>query len=290
MTETDHAAAFAALADPTRVAILRALWEADEHRASFSTLREAAGVADSGKFNYHLDQLTDGFLAKTDDGEYRLRRAGLDVVGSVIAGVYDHDESVGPTPYDEPCPFCGGDTTLSYDGESLTVRCPDPDTTEETIVSVPAPPSVFSGSLDPVEAARRYTRSMVETVRSGFCLFCETPATKRIVPNRRITDTTKHHGSNPLLQSDCQACGESINVDLGVALTAHPSVVAFHHDRGIDTRRLPVLDTLAAADGDSTVVSEDPVRARVRYVADGDTLTLRVDESGSVLETTIQTA
>lgn len=64
--------AFAALSDSNRVAILEALWEADGHEASFSDLRSAVGMRDSGQFNYHLGKLTDQFVRQTDDGTYAL--------------------------------------------------------------------------------------------------------------------------------------------------------------------------------------------------------------------------
>jgi DNA-binding transcriptional ArsR family regulator len=81
--------AFKLLGDETRLAILLALWEAHEPFADgdavgFSTLRDRVGTADSGRFNYHLDRLTDHFVRRTDDG-YELREAGLTVGRSVIA-------------------------------------------------------------------------------------------------------------------------------------------------------------------------------------------------------------
>jgi DNA-binding transcriptional ArsR family regulator len=49
--------AFAALGDPTRIAILRALFEDPHEPTAFSDLRRAVGVRDSGQFNYHLGEL-----------------------------------------------------------------------------------------------------------------------------------------------------------------------------------------------------------------------------------------
>lgn len=268
MSETDHAAAFAALSDQTRVDILRALWEADDHRASFSTLRRAAGVADSGKFNYHLGELTDEFVTKTEEGDYRLRRAGVDVVGSLIAGTYADATQLGPVPYDEPCPICGGETVVAYDGEQATVSCDDDERPEESILSVPAPPSVFTADEPDQlpDTTREYARSVVEDVRSGFCVFCQSPTDRSVVSFRAFTEASDESvRSNPLLQADCPTCGESVSIDLGIALTDHPAVVAFYDDHGFDVRRLPLMDTLSSGDSRSTVLDTDPVRARVRY-------------------------
>jgi hypothetical protein len=70
----DPESAFAALADDLRIEILRALWCADDHEATFSELRAAVGNPDSGQFNYHLGQLTEQFVTKTHEG-YRLTLA-----------------------------------------------------------------------------------------------------------------------------------------------------------------------------------------------------------------------
>lgn len=76
------------LADETRIRILRELYAArpsDEARdgLQFSTLRRRVGVADSGRFNYHLDQLTDELVTKTD-GRYVLTPVGERLVGALV--------------------------------------------------------------------------------------------------------------------------------------------------------------------------------------------------------------
>lgn len=67
------------LADETRIAILRELYAVTANDGgeglSFSTLRRRVGVSDSGRFNYHLDQLTGQLVRKTDD-RYTLTRVG----------------------------------------------------------------------------------------------------------------------------------------------------------------------------------------------------------------------
>lgn len=83
----DPKAAFSVLADGSRIEILRALWKADGQEATFSELRAAVGMDDSGKFNYHLGKLTDQFVHKTAEG-YELRSVGRNVVGSLLSGAY----------------------------------------------------------------------------------------------------------------------------------------------------------------------------------------------------------
>jgi len=109
--KADPEEVFAALSDDTRVAILRALWDADEQVLSFSELREAVGIRDSGQFNYHLGKLVGQFVRETDDG-YTLTRAGIQINGAIEAGAYTVEASLDPIDLDSPCPTCDSDRTL----------------------------------------------------------------------------------------------------------------------------------------------------------------------------------
>lgn len=69
---------FEMLGSNTRLAILLALWQAQDPSpppseqsdpdVSFSALRERVGIRDSGQFNYHLDKLVGTFVEQTDAG------------------------------------------------------------------------------------------------------------------------------------------------------------------------------------------------------------------------------
>lgn len=74
---------FTLLSDETRVDILRELAAASESGPlRFSELRERAGVADAGRFNYHLKQLRGRLVRKTDGG-YELTAEGEDAADLV---------------------------------------------------------------------------------------------------------------------------------------------------------------------------------------------------------------
>lgn len=98
---TDPTDALSVLADETRIAILRALADADEP-LSFSRLRERADVRDSGRFSYHLQRLCEYFVRETPEG-YELGHAGARLIDATGT-----DGDAPPTP-DEPaeCPVCG---------------------------------------------------------------------------------------------------------------------------------------------------------------------------------------
>lgn len=281
--DADPAEAFAALSDDTRVEVLRALWDADGRELSFSELRDAVGMHDSGQFNYHLGKLTERFVSKTEDG-YRLTVAGADVVGSVLAGAYRRSESVGPIPLDDPCPACGGSRAFEYEDESANVVCEDCDVG----IFLAVPPGVFAGH-DPEEfpaVADRYLRTKTRKAANGFCPYCEGRVRPRLAsdiatadPNADVPDYAEGF---PTARYECDRCDEEYAIDLGTALLDEPSVVAFYHDRGIDVRKPPL--SRFVADRDRTrVLERKPLLASVTYEAGDDHLTLTVDSSLEVV-------
>jgi citrate synthase len=72
---------FDVLAEPTRAAILGALFEADE-RLSYSELAAAADIDDNGRLNYHLRQ-SDALIDQSPAG-YTLSKIGQKLVAGVL--------------------------------------------------------------------------------------------------------------------------------------------------------------------------------------------------------------
>ncbi|NHX36536.1 helix-turn-helix transcriptional regulator [Halolamina sp. R1-12] len=109
--EADPTDALAVLGDETRIAILRALAEAEEP-LPFSELRRRADVRDPGRFNYHLSKLREYFV-REEDGGYALREAGSRVVAAagVVPGpttsVDDAPQPDAGTDNADGCPVCG---------------------------------------------------------------------------------------------------------------------------------------------------------------------------------------
>lgn len=112
MQEADPTDALAALGDETRIAILRALAEADDP-LPFSELRRRAGVEDAGRFNYHLSTLREYFVREADGG-YALRHAGSRIVAA--AGVAE-DGGRGSETLDD-------DILTKADGDEADGDCP----------------------------------------------------------------------------------------------------------------------------------------------------------------------
>jgi len=98
--------ALRALTHETRVAILRQLAEADGP-LSFTELKSRVGATDSGRFNYHLNELCEHYLRDGPDG-YELNYRGEQVLVAAGAGVTAGD---GParSGVEDACPVCGED-------------------------------------------------------------------------------------------------------------------------------------------------------------------------------------
>jgi len=275
--------AFAALSDETRVDILRALWAAEGHRATFSELRDAVGVADSGGFNYHLDKLVGRFVRKTDEG-YELALAGMHVNGAIRAGAYTMEGALDPVELDDPCPFCGGTRTFRYEDEVVTIDCADCAFT----LGAPVPPGVFADyDREAASAvASRYFRTIVGQVSNGFCWYCDGPVelTVRSLATASEADVPAELADLPFAHFECERCDAEITSDLGSAMVDHPAVGGFYFDHGVDVRERP-FHTFNALDPDrSEIRQRDPLRASVTFTVDGESLTLVVDEGCDVVD------
>jgi DNA-binding transcriptional ArsR family regulator len=273
----EPAETFGALSNATRIDILRALWDADRE-ATFSELREAVGMRDSGQFNYHLGELTDRFVTKTDD-EYRLTIAGMQVVGSILAGAYRRRGTIEPISLDEPCPFCGGPRTFRYEDETVEIDCEDCGLGSHFGV----PPGAFAGyerTAFPA-VAERYIRSSLQDARDGFCPLCEGRTSPTVAPDLATTDDDADVPAQfegvPSVRYECRRCEMVLSTELGTGLADHPAVVAFYHDHGVDVREASLAVFAEAGTNDARVRDRDPFRASVTYGVDGETLTLVVD-------------
>ena len=277
---TTPEAAFGLVADETRFRILRALWDAftdGDGTVSFSALRERADVDDSGRFNYHLDQLTPRFVRQRTTG-YELTYAGKQVVGAAVSGVYTaaDSRSVDPMPVGD-CPDCEGRLEASYETGVITVACADC----EQVVARPRAPPVLAASYDDAELPAVFGRRTLATVRemnAGFCHLCGGRVTRAL---HTPVDEIENDGPVAIVYS-CEACGRRVDAGVGAVLLSHPGVVAFLHDNGVDLRETPLWELLWVVDPPIRVVSEDPLELAVTVPADGEEFVATLDGSLSV--------
>jgi DNA-binding transcriptional ArsR family regulator len=124
--------AFRILGNETRLAILLALWDAqepggpvseDEGMAlSFSALRERLGRPDSGQFNYHLNKLVGPFVEQSEAG-YTLTPPAEQILHTILAGTLTDAPSLDGELVDVGCYRCGAPTVVDYEDGALTWYC-----------------------------------------------------------------------------------------------------------------------------------------------------------------------
>jgi len=289
--QADPEEVFGALSDDTRIATLRALWDADGP-LPFSDLREAVGMRDSGQFNYHLDKLVGQFVTRTDDG-YELTRAGIEINGAIETGSYTVEATLEPIDLEDPCPTCGSVRTLFYEDETVRVEC------ESCPVGARfgVPPSVFADcdreSLPQV--AEQYLQATTRRLRDGFCSFCDGHVAATVgavpdfvedlgeVPDDAPEEFVDRAPEFPLIRYECDWCGATPSDGLRSALRSHPAVVSFYHEHGIDIRDLPAWNVGVIDPDRERVRQRDPFRAAATFEAGDESLTLVVDDALDVV-------
>jgi hypothetical protein len=284
----DPVEAFETLGHELRLAVVEELaarqrasaWQPEP--VSFADLRAAVGVADSGRFNYHLSELVGSYVEQTSEG-YTLTPAGYEVSAAVLAGSHAGSE-VGPVEgrLDHDCHICGATLRGHYDDGYLSILCPE----DGYLFGNTVPPAAVAGrDIETVAAvAERDLRRTVEDAVDGVCPECygdvETTLPADTLP--RDTQQTEDEDAVPA-RFDCDRCGltfSSTNA-AGVVLD-HPAVVAFYHDHGVDVRERSYVEVESATE---RVISEDPPRTRVELELGDERLALTLDGDAEVLET-----
>lgn len=296
--------AFHLLSDGTRLEILQALWEAHDPRdpapMRFSAIRERVGVDDSGRLNYHLNELAPHFIRRTEDG-YELREVGERILRIVIAGTAVDDVTIDPIEIDVSCIFCGGPTEIEYQDGLLSHRCAR--CTARCVVSYPAgllsseefpPVGVLDRSPDEVyRSSRVWLKHREAAVMEGVCPECSGPMP---VESIRICED---HAPDPDDESVCVGCGSIFwgmvyhvcdvckflwQLPTLLYPPTHPAVIAFYYDRGIEFDLASHEQRAHLLEYQEEAVSEDPLEIRTSIPLDGDELRITFDEQMSVVD------
>jgi DNA-binding transcriptional ArsR family regulator len=260
------AAAFALLGEPTRLAIVRAIWEAPDDVVTFSEIRDRVGTEDTGRFNYHLGKLRGDFVRKVEGDErsaagYELRQAGLEVVRAVLAGVINEAPVREPTAFGAACPDCSGGLEVSYDGHG-TVACSDCGT---VWMHNEFPPAGLAGrdAQGLARALDRWTRHRSLLAFDGVCPSCASETVLAV----------EGTSSGPFAERVCEHCEHASRAPLWAFVVHHPDVVGFLHANGVEVRDRPFWE-LAALDVETTRGEDGFV---LRFRVDGETLRVVLD-------------
>lgn len=289
---------FRLVANDTRIEIIRALWAAHiaepetlegprQNALSFSTLRARVGVDDSGRFNYHLDELRPQFVRKREDG-YVLTDAGSRVIGAAVSGVYTDSTPTLDTSVMGACPTddCAGQLEADYEYGHLEVACTD--CARQTVLHAP-PIVVETHDVDARPATlQRYTTTEAQRMARGFCTLCNGRVHARL-NQAKVAGNMAERDAVPIIHR-CQECGNVAHTSATVCLLDHPAVVAFLHDVGVDYRTVALWRPPKGVDRTETLRGREPVRIDVTLTGDAETLHLRMDEAIEVIEATREAA
>lgn len=270
---------FELLASDVRLGIVRVLGESmagGEHSPlSFSELQTAVGVEDNGRFNYHLDLLTDRFVEKRAEG-YRLRPAGIRVFQAVESGSYDAGVEVAPGTIDAPCLTCDGRLSIWYAEGRAWVGCRECD---DVSLHYPLPPNVFDRD-DHASLAAALSQRLSLDYRSflrGVCPYCSGDVSASLAWEKAEAITDELADEREVFgRYTCERCYWFVQFSPEVALHEHPALVAFFYERGLDVEDIDYWNQ--PYEFDVAVRGEDSVELAVSYTYDGDTRALVVDD------------
>jgi DNA-binding transcriptional ArsR family regulator len=289
----DPAAAFSALADERRIAVLRALYDAEseatdseELRLSFSELYDRVDIDGSSTFSYHLDELR-GIYVTDGHGGYALTATGRRVVQAILGGVYTELPSFDSHALEATCPACEHSPVevVCEDGV-LAVVCPE--------CSVPflrdqVQPSQLLGRT-PEEAVESYDRKLRHDMAldlDGICSGCGGTMTVSVRPSSHQLEL------DWIAVLECSQCDAQNRIPPYFALLFHPVVHSFYWERGVDIREVPtwrVVEFVVTGEWSPTVTDTDPFECRIDIERDGDRLSVTLDESLRVTDATARMA
>lgn len=267
-------AAFSLLGEATRMTILQRLWAADADVVAFAELRKRVGARDSGRFNYHLNELDGHFVSSVEDG-WRLTQAGREVVRAVAAGSMTERPEMPAEPLDAGCVDCDGALLVSYE-EYAAVECAD---CGATVMWNEFPPAGLQGR-DPQEAASafdRWTQARFRLAMDGICPNCAASVETTL-------QDPGEEGDGAATIHRCPNCKYEARAPLFGHLLGHPAVISFYHDHGVDVTSMPYWDLRSLArEFDERVVSREPWRAEILIAVEGDTLSVVLDDGLQVI-------
>ncbi|WP_254863873.1 winged helix-turn-helix domain-containing protein [Halovivax gelatinilyticus] len=307
--------AFAVLANETRFAIVQTLWErydpndpahvvkfADLYEsdgsATFSELYDRVGYDDTGNFNYHLEQLTDHFVRRTDSG-YELTEAGFEIARAVVAGTVRGHPNIEPQKIGIGCPRCDAPVVIAYENHHLRVSCSEcrglwenADGDTGVLFTFPLPPTGLSDRTPEAafHATLAYNLNRVRSFILGVCPDCSGVVDESVdicenhEPSERGGCPHCHRAHRIEAVEVCSQCKSTTRGPLTIAILAHPTVTAFFHDNGIEHHFASWETFRRAQRVEETVVDTDPLRFRLTVPAEDDRLHLTLDESLDVVE------
>lgn len=269
---------FELIGQETRMAILQALVEQDRTSEDpvvpFSELQRRADIEDTGRFNYHLGQLLDSLVVRTDDG-YRLSKFGRRVLRPMATGFYDPDIDIGDLDLPGECPDCGGSLHVRHSENVMQVVCSSDHVINYGLLGSPGLLAEHTPE-DARTAIGLLSTHGVELGTAGICPVCHGRTEGNI---ERLESRDCY-----VFRAPCEHCGNDFMTPVGGCIGTHPQVVGLYADHGIDIRSTVPWRHPFRRPGAEEVVSRDPFRVGV-LVGDelpAESLYITLDRAGNV--------
>lgn len=274
----EPAEALSVVANDTRLDILEALWQAEDRPVRFSDLFDEVDLTDSAQFNYHLKQLTDQYVAKTEAG-YDLRYAGGQIIRAIRAGTYTRQPDMEPFEVQGSCTRCGGPLFAAYGDEQLRIECQD---CGKAHGEYPFPPG---GLVDrtPEEIATAFN----ERVKHLHCLAADgvCPVCSGRMETSIQTEEPCCLDVSVRAEHVCRQCRHELCAPVGFVLLDETCVAAFYDDHDIDLSSRPYWTLPWCVDDEYTsVLQRDPWRIEVRIPLADEEYQVILDEDLNIHE------
>lgn len=258
--------AFQLLANETRLEILYALYSRPTWEATFTELKTAVGMRDSGQFQYHLDKLAGTFIRRTDHGYTHI--AGGILLYRAMLGTLGGPDTIPPIDLDLPCPECDEPLLFVNENQAVYARCPS---CEEAVLSTPFfPAGMADRSSETVLAAfDAWSRHLVDLLQSGVCPWCSSTVAHEFEQDTSGAVRLTHR---------CDRCRGYLTTSVGETVLSDPAVVSFFYLLGRDLTDVPYWQLPFCMTSDSvTVHSTDPWLVEQEIEYEGETLCLQLD-------------
>ncbi len=273
--------AFSLLADDVRFDIIRTLNRSDGP-LPFNELYSRVDVSGSGRFNYHLQKLTDQFVRQEADG-YQITVAGHRVIGAVLSGAYTTRVAADPVRLEGACLDCGGPLRTDFEADHVQITCQD---CGLNMGAPETPPGALEGwGRDEVASViDHWIKRMQMSTELGLCPNCTARIEARIYISSD-PDAPPWLDEVPLpatFHHECHRCQDEWYGMPAIGFLMHPAVIAFHHQHDVDLRSTPIWRLPWAETNLERVANEDPLRLEIPYTLEGETLVLTVDRTATV--------
>lgn len=216
---------FGILGNETRMNVMRVLWEefnfqdyvmGNQEPISYSDIRKQLGNHDPGNLNYHLGELVELTIQRSEDG-YTLTPLGY----NLLRTIYRFDEfrytEIEPTILEEACPFCDGRLQGRYERELVHVACLDcwglGDGGTINYISIPASSTTDVSLKQLIAVGTLEIESRIRYTKRGLCPDCYHELDRAIdvcadhAPDSKGKCPTCQNRFGRYIMAECPACG-----------------------------------------------------------------------------------